>query len=160
MRARYQVTKLFNVFFTRALSSRLSSSTPLIATSTNPGFCYSELRRDSSFPISTISKLAEKVFAFTTEEGSRQLVYAALGGKDDPDKMRGAYVSMGAVQEVSDYVLGEEGGKVQERIWVSSQFVIPNTLLIQCLQNETIDILVGMTPKVREVVDRYLSVAY
>ena len=160
MRARYQVTKLLNVFFTRALSSRLSPTTPLIATSTNPGFCYSELLRNLPFLLSLISRLAQWIFAFTTEEGSRQLVYAALGGKDDPDKMKGAFVSMGAVQEVSDYVLSEEGGRVQERIWVSSQFAIRDGLLIQCSQNETIDILIGVTPKVKEVVDQYLLVAY
>ena len=120
MRARYPVTKLCNIFFTRALSARLPSTTPLIATSANPGFCYSELLRELSFPISTITRLIERVFAFTTEQGSRQLVYAALGSKNDPDKMKGAFVSMGTVWEVSDFVLSEEGGKVQERIWVSS----------------------------------------
>lgn len=113
------MTKLLNVFFTRALNACVSSSAPLIVDTTNPGLCHSELRRDLPQPQRAIFGLVTKMLAFTTEEGSRQLVYAAVGGKEDPSKMRGAFISMGNVQEVSDFVLSADGGKVQERIWVS-----------------------------------------
>jgi len=141
MSVRYQVTKLLNIFFTRALNDHISPSTPVIVNCANPGFCPSELRRDMPFPIGTITSIAEKFLAYTTEQGSRQLVCAALGGKDDPDKMRGAFINLGAIQEVSDFVISEEGKNVQERTW-----------------HETIDILAGVTPKVRDIVNQYLAV--
>ncbi|KZP17994.1 short-chain dehydrogenase [Athelia psychrophila] len=140
MQQRYSVTKLLNIFFTRALNARILSSAPLIVDTPNPGFCDSELRRELPFPLSTINRVAERMLAFTTEEGSRQLVYAAVGGNEEPSKMRGAYINLGNVQEVSDFVLSAEGGAAQERIWT-----------------ETIDCLAEVTPLVRKIVDRYLS---
>ncbi|KZP30514.1 NAD(P)-binding protein, partial [Athelia psychrophila] len=138
MGQRYPLTKLLNVFFIRALNARLSSA-PLIVNNANPGFCKSDLRHGMPFPQSFIAGLVEKAIAFTAEQGSRQLVYGAIGGKEDPSEMRGAYVSLGHIQEVSDFVLSQEGVVVEERIWT-----------------ETVDILTGFTPKVREIVDRHL----
>lgn len=58
----------------------------------------------------------EIALAWTTEQGSRQLVWAAVGGI--ADQVRGGYVSISAIQEPSDFVISEEGKKVQERAWV------------------------------------------
>ena len=55
----------------------------------------------------------DKVLGLTTEQGSRQLVYAAVA--EEEENMRGGYVSFSEVVEVSDYVLGEEGGKSKRR---------------------------------------------
>jgi hypothetical protein len=68
--------------------------------------------------------ILDRTIASTSEEGSRQLVYAAVGEKADEKKMRGAFISWGRVEEVSDFVLSEEGTKVQDRIWVSD-FYLP-----------------------------------
>lgn len=64
-----------------------------------------------------VDKIMEITVAWTTEQGSRQLVWAALGG--DPDRLRGGYVSIANVVEPSDYVVGQEGKKLQDRAWVS-----------------------------------------
>lgn len=119
MAARYVVSKLISIFFARALNTRISPSTPLIADTVNPGLCYSELNRSMPFLVKVIDWLTSKAFAFTSEEGSRQLVYAAIGGREDESQMRGAYVHLNKVAEVSDFVISEEGAKLQERIWVS-----------------------------------------
>jgi len=50
----------------------------------------------------------EKVLAYTSEEGSRQLVYAAVGGRDDEAKLRGSYISLSIIRERGDFVLSEE----------------------------------------------------
>lgn len=110
---------MLNILFVRALNARIASIVPLIVDTPNPGLTVSELRRDLPQPYKAMMGLAEKALAFTTEEGSRQLVYASVGGEEDPNKMRGAFISMGDVQEVSDFVLSKEGGISQERIWVS-----------------------------------------
>lgn len=161
MNGRYQVTKLLNIFFSRALTARISPSTPLVVTAANPGFCYSELRRDMPFPQSAVAGLAVKVLAYTTEEGSRQLVYASIGNKEDESKMRGAFVSGGTVREVSDFVLGVEGAKVQERIWVSLKLLRGYSTIISDTkwQTETIDYLSSVAPRVRNIVHDHLSEA-
>ena len=54
----------------------------------------------------------------TAEEGSRQLVWAAIGGVGREFELRGAYVSMADIKEVSDYVLSDDGAAAQRQIWV------------------------------------------
>lgn len=65
----------------------------------------------------------EKLLARQTEEGSRQLVWAAVGTPDvddgSLDKLRGAYINLSKIEEPSDFVLGEEGKKREEKLWVS-----------------------------------------
>jgi retinol dehydrogenase 12 len=65
----------------------------------------------------------EKLLAMTTEEGGRQLVWAAVGGSGstrEEEKLKGGYVSFGEVVEPSDYSMSEEGLKVEEKYWVST----------------------------------------
>ena len=63
-------------------------------------------------------KIMEVSLARTTEEGSRQLVWAAVGGAGRKFELRGGYVCMASLQEVSDYALSDEGTVVQTRLWV------------------------------------------
>jgi retinol dehydrogenase-12 len=58
------------------------------------------------------------LFGRTAEEGSRQLVWAAVGGAGREFDLRGGYVSMADIKEVSDYVLSDDGAVAQRRIWV------------------------------------------
>ena len=62
------------------------------------------------------------ILARTTEEGSRQLVWAAVGGTGREFELRGGYVNKANLEEVSDYVLSDEGGAVQTRLWVRDTF--------------------------------------
>lgn len=113
--------------FVRALAQH--SSSKVIVNGPNPAFCVSELRRDVKGLMSVISTATEKMLAFTTEEGSRQYVWAAIGGNKEAspsepggfytnEELHGQYTSASKVQEVSDYVLSAEGIAVQARIWV------------------------------------------
>ena len=60
----------------------------------------------------------ECVLAHTTEEGSRQLVWAAVAGSNNIDALRGAYVSLSKSVEPSDFVVTDEGGRRQDKLWV------------------------------------------
>ncbi|EGN95975.1 hypothetical protein SERLA73DRAFT_185437 [Serpula lacrymans var. lacrymans S7.3] len=144
MRARYNDSKLLNVFFARAFNSHLPQTTPLTVSAVNPGFCYSQLRRDmyDRFFYNLIMRIGEILLAWTTEEGSRQLVFAAVGARDKEgeERMKGAFISQSKVIEPSDLVLSKEGGVLQERLW-----------------NETIEILSEISPRVREIVNNYLQ---
>ncbi|KAJ7663868.1 hypothetical protein DFH06DRAFT_1188700 [Mycena polygramma] len=140
MANRYMLTKLLNVFFTRALNARLPPSTPLIVNTVNPGYCYSELRRGFTGVMAVFDYLMERALAFTTEVGSRRLVWAAVGQQDQPDTLRGAYISHAEVMEVSDFVLDAQGQKLQDHLW-----------------DELVTILAKVDPRVKANVDEYLA---
>ncbi|KAJ2930251.1 hypothetical protein H1R20_g6820, partial [Candolleomyces eurysporus] len=118
MDARYFDTKLLNLFFTRSLADLLAD-TPVIANCVNPGYCYSALRRKFQGFQQAADWVMEKALARTSEEGGRQLTYAAVGSPEDPDRLRGQYISLHCVEEPSDYILGSEGKKRQDILWVS-----------------------------------------
>ncbi|KAF8235600.1 short-chain dehydrogenase [Tricholoma matsutake] len=142
MRSRYNLTKLLNMCFVLALSERLSSvstHTPIV-NGVNPGYCYSELRRNLGLIVSVFDWMMEKALARTSEEGGRQLVWAAVGGEGNEDETRGAYISACRVEEPSDILLGEEGQKLQNGVW-----------------EDMLRILVEVDPRVQEVVDQYLT---
>ncbi len=115
---------VLNVFFVRALNNRLKDQDVIVNT-VNPGFCYSELLRER---IGLLIAAVQKVLARQTEEGSRQLVWAAVGtpsgGEGSLDKLRGAYVNLADINEPSDFVLGAEGKKREDKLWVSFPHVV------------------------------------
>jgi retinol dehydrogenase 12 len=98
----------------------------VIVTAVNPGFCKSQLIRNQAFHVRVIAAIAMALIARSTEEGSRQLVWAAVGGVGREFELRGGYVNKADLQEVSDYVLSDEGAVVQTRIWVRAY----NALLV------------------------------
>ncbi|KAJ7474896.1 hypothetical protein FB451DRAFT_277908 [Mycena latifolia] len=140
MEGRYPLTKLLNVLFVRALAARLPSSPPLIVNAVCPGYCYSELRRDFSGFRAVVHFFMERLLAFSAEQGSRQLVFGAVALPHRPEDLRGAYVSLSKVTEPSDFVLSEEGKRVQNRVW-----------------DEMVEILGDVDPRVTETVEKYLS---
>jgi retinol dehydrogenase-12 len=113
---------VLNVFFVRELKKRLPANSPVIVIAVNPGYCKSQLRRHLSLPLRILDSIFEALMARTTEEGSRQLVWAAIGGAGREFELRGAYVNKATIQEVSDYALSDEGAVVQTRIWVRDAF--------------------------------------
>ncbi|KAI5197491.1 NAD(P)-binding protein [Aureobasidium subglaciale] len=110
MGIRYPVSKLLDVFATRALAEKTSSSYPVTINTMNPGFCYSELSREMD---GIAFQIMLKVLARTTEVGSRTLVAAALASHDT----HGQYMSDCKVEEPSKFVRSEEGKKTQEKVW-------------------------------------------
>lgn len=109
---------MLNVLFIRALNARISASTPLVVNAVNPGYCYSNIRQSFSGVMAVVDRLMEVSLALPTETGSRQLVWGALGQEENPDKLRGEYLSLQSIEEVSDYILSPEGARVQDQIWV------------------------------------------
>ncbi|KAG5643888.1 hypothetical protein DXG03_009518 [Asterophora parasitica] len=105
MSTRYFDSKLLAILFVQALNERLLVY-PVIVNSVNPGLCHSQIRRDFKGLQKIVTGLLVKVFARTTEEGGRQLVWASLGGAEDENKLRGAYLSSCEVSEASDFAIG------------------------------------------------------
>ncbi|KAH9969293.1 hypothetical protein BGW80DRAFT_1461768 [Lactifluus volemus] len=121
---RYHLSKLLNVFFVRELTKRLPANSPVIVTAVNPGFCKSQLLRNQAFYVRIIAATTSALIGRTTEEGSRQLIWAAVGGVGREFELRGGYVNKGDLQEVSDYALSDEGAVVQTRIWDESVEIV------------------------------------
>ncbi|RXW19382.1 hypothetical protein EST38_g6481 [Candolleomyces aberdarensis] len=116
MDSRYFDTKLLNIFFTRSLANLLQN-TPVTVNCVNPGFCISNIRREFTGFMVVMDWLMEKILARTTEKGGRQLVWAALGSPENPEDLKGAYVNLHRVEEPSDYVIGVEGKKREDKLW-------------------------------------------
>jgi retinol dehydrogenase 12 len=114
----YKRFLVLNIFFVRELTKKLPANSPVIVTAVNPGYCKSQLARYLSPVQRILSKIVEALLARTAEEGSRQLVWAAVGSAGREFELRGGYVSMANLQEVSDYALSDEGAVVQTRLWV------------------------------------------
>ncbi|KAF9050575.1 short-chain dehydrogenase [Panaeolus papilionaceus] len=137
---RYFDTKLLNVLFVRGLNQRLRDQS-IIVNSVNPGFCVSSLRRElSGIQRFVADWLAVKLLARTAEEGSRQLVWAALGSPEDTESLRGAYISSMKVCESSDFAISEESRAVHDKIW--------DTMLRE---------LASVNPKLTEIVSTHLK---
>jgi len=111
---RYQQSKILNIMLVHKLAELLPTN--IVPVALNPGFCLSGLRRDAEGERAASFKQMEDEFAYTSEEGSRQIIYSAIGGKDE--ELRGAFTSYSQVLEVSDWILSEEGKKAEDKIWV------------------------------------------
>jgi hypothetical protein len=68
--------------------------------------------------ISIIISIQDGLLAWTAEEGSCQLVFEAVGGRDDEEKIKGAFIHRSRAEEVDDFVLSDDGRRMQDTIWV------------------------------------------
>jgi len=136
MMSRYPVSKLLNLFFARELASRLPQDSPLVINAVNPGFCISGLRRSVPWSRVIFYWFLETLASWSTERGSRQLIFAALGNQDKLDEMKGAYISSSKIEEPSDYVISDEGAKVQKQLW-----------------HETLTVLSKVSPNVQPILN-------
>jgi len=138
--ALYPVVKLLSIFFTRSLASRLPMppAGSLTVTSVNPGFCRTELTRETNILTKLIMYFCEWWLARTTETGSRTIMWGALAGRQG--EVHGRYTSNCRVEEESDLVLSEEGADIEERLW-----------------KETLEILVQVDGRVKSYVEKYLE---
>jgi len=138
MEAHYRDSKLLNVLFTRALASHLQPTPRIVVTTVDPGFCLTDLRRnfDDQGQWDFLKSQAR-----TSEEGSRQLVWAALATEDNNvEKFQGAYITNASIQPPSDWVLSMEGEAVQEKLW-----------------RETIDAVANASPQVLSILKEFTT---
>ncbi|KAF2095209.1 short-chain dehydrogenase [Rhizodiscina lignyota] len=113
VKERYPVSKLLQVFATRALVDEYASPAdqfPVTINLVNPGLCYSELSREQG-PMFRFMQIV--LGARSTEVGSRTLVWGAAGGPET----HGKYMSDCKVAEFGRFVTTEEGVKTQQRTW-------------------------------------------
>ncbi|KAF6763204.1 short-chain dehydrogenase [Ephemerocybe angulata] len=118
-RFRYLQTKLLDIFIMQSLAELLQD-TRVIVTSMTPGYCASDLDRGfraAGGLLGMINALRKWLLARTSEQGARQIVYAAVGSWDDPEKLRGTYLNLHEIQEPSDHAIGEKGKRRRDILW-------------------------------------------
>jgi hypothetical protein len=105
-----------NVMLVDKLAALLPQS--VVPLGVNPGFSVSGLSRGAKGErAERFKKMVADYHAYTSEQGSRHVVYAAHGGKNE--EVRGAFVSFKLeVQELPDWMLNEEGKTARDKIWV------------------------------------------
>lgn len=108
---------VLNVFFTRSLAGLLKD-TPVIVDTVNPGFCVSEIRNNFTGMAALVNWVMDKALARSTENGARQLIYAAIGSPEDPERLHGQYLNLHRVEEPSDFVVEEAAKERQDKLWV------------------------------------------
>ncbi|KAK1224190.1 hypothetical protein PQX77_012917 [Marasmius sp. AFHP31] len=134
---RYAESKVLGQSFMRALQPHLPTIT---CVSVGPGFCESDLTRHvTGQQAEAIAKMKEE-YAYTSEEGGRQLLYAAIGERDRESEMRGGWVAFSEISECSDFLLGEEGKRLEGKVW-----------------REVLEVVGGVDERAREVIEEYLS---
>lgn len=109
---------MLNLFFARALNDRLLGQ-PIIVNSVDPGYAYSNLRRNFKGLRAIIDWFMEKAIAIISEQASRQLIWASVSDPIRHDNLRGAFIMYGTISEPSDYVISPEGISTQNILWVS-----------------------------------------
>ncbi|KZV60107.1 short-chain dehydrogenase [Peniophora sp. CONT] len=120
---RYNQSKVLILLLIRELSKHLER-TPLIAVIVNPGYCVSALRRNLPSGAQRAARLMEIAVGRSTEEGSRMLVWSAVGNEDHRDELRGAYINLCKIDEPSDFAISKVGQEVQKRLWAESVEVL------------------------------------
>ncbi|KIY64426.1 short-chain dehydrogenase [Cylindrobasidium torrendii FP15055 ss-10] len=118
---RYHQTKLFNVLFTRALAKRLPAPCCITPVAIIPGHCRSSILQpiaeDGGTLVSWALRLFRFLMAYTTEEGSRQLVYGALGERGNDDAIHGQVTISSKNTEPSDFAISPQGQELEDRYW-------------------------------------------
>ncbi|KAH7324494.1 hypothetical protein B0I35DRAFT_162977 [Stachybotrys elegans] len=113
MAGRYNLSKLLVIYAVREFADRAArdGAPSVIINTPNPSFCRSNLvngaQRSTGFAI------GERLFARSTEEGSRALVHGLLAGPESS----GQYLTNCHVQRPSKEVTGTWGQKVQKRFF-------------------------------------------
>lgn len=96
----------------------------VVVDTVTPGLCRSELSRDIPPNPEFEAKLA---LARTSEEGSRQIIWAAIGPEnateEEVKKLHGGYVHNTEAVQTSEWTRSEEGKVVQDKVWVSDPLI-------------------------------------
>jgi NAD(P)-dependent dehydrogenase (short-subunit alcohol dehydrogenase family) len=76
MADRYNLSKLFNVLFTRGLAAHLPPAGAVVVDTVDPGYCYSSLRRHAPLLQGAAFAVMDLLLARRTDVGARTLVWA------------------------------------------------------------------------------------
>lgn len=103
----YCLSKLLDVFWTRALAARLDPA-DIIVNTLNPGYCRSSFHR-----VDSQAEAFGQYLAWSSAEGAYHVTDAAVRHPDS----HGAYLSEQRVRPVSRFISSAQGKEVQQKLW-------------------------------------------
>ncbi|PQE16378.1 short-chain dehydrogenase reductase protein [Rutstroemia sp. NJR-2017a BVV2] len=110
---RYPTSKVINLLWVRELASRVSNE-GIIVNAPTPGFCKTELMRDTSGVMGLIVKLTMLMVGREASDGARCIVEAATVKEEDS---HGRFLSEMKIKAETAMVTDEEGEKLQKDMW-------------------------------------------
>ncbi|KAF9878825.1 hypothetical protein CkaCkLH20_03725 [Colletotrichum karsti] len=116
MADRYNISKLILLQLARELANKVTESNKpgnVIVSVLNPGVSDTEISRHVTWLHGKILKMVFAIIGRTPEEASRTLVLAAEGAQET----HGQYLDDGKVGKPSEFVLSQEGARVQQQLW-------------------------------------------
>ncbi|KAJ1568213.1 hypothetical protein HK405_003258 [Cladochytrium tenue] len=115
MMDRYNISKLLMMAAVREMSAAAPvADSGVVINCVAPGFCQSELGHSSmGWIVYAISSAFKRLLARPTAVGARTLVYGAAAGRET----HGGYLPDCELTEVRGLLRGEEGMRLQKRIW-------------------------------------------
>ncbi|KAF9069755.1 short-chain dehydrogenase [Rhodocollybia butyracea] len=134
--SRYTESKILNNMLVNKLTALLPLN--IVPVALSPGFCISGLRRNIQGEAAERYKRMEDQIAYTSEEGSRLILHAALAGRNE--EIRGTFLSYLKPHELPDHMLSEEGKRTEDKIW-----------------NEMLELFSQVDDRVRDIVVEYLK---
>lgn len=112
---RYNVSKLLEILTVRHIARNHPVSQLHVTVNTlTPGLCESELLRDASIFLTIFGWVLKKLFARTTEVGSRTLVH---GGVTAGEETHGKFMQTCKVTQCAKLVVGPEGTATEDKVW-------------------------------------------
>ena len=119
MKDRYNMSKLLVMFCVRELAARIEEAkrvkgkAVVVINNPAPGWCRTELFRETYDTWPPPQKLAFRMMAREAEDGARTLVHGVVAGRES----QGQYLSECVVKQPSPFVRSREGAVVQKRLW-------------------------------------------
>lgn len=105
--SRYRLSKLLDLFWTRALAARINPA-DIIVNTLNPGYCSSSFHR-----VDPNAEKFSKYLAWSSAEGAYHLTDAAVLHPDS----HGAYLSEQRIRPVPKFVSSDKGKEIQQKLW-------------------------------------------
>lgn len=110
---RYPTSKVINLLWVRELASRVSNK-EIIVNAPTPGFCKTELMRNTSGVMGLLVKLTMLMVGREAPDGARCIVEAATVKEEDS---HGKFLSEMKIKAETTMVSGEGGAKLQKDMW-------------------------------------------
>ncbi|KAK0443281.1 hypothetical protein EV421DRAFT_2019226 [Armillaria borealis] len=111
-----------DVHYWTTSEKELFESPNILAKLSSKESCTPEImkRRSNGYQEADAKQKTELAFTTVDSEGSRQLMFSAVGGTNGEDKLRGACISLSKVVEECDFVISED---VQDKVWYLKNWI-------------------------------------
>ncbi|KAF4996790.1 hypothetical protein FGRMN_4266 [Fusarium graminum] len=111
----YAITKLIQIMFMTRLAEGTDGSGKgrILVNAVHPGFCGTQLFRNTPFPFNLVFDGLLAMLGRTAEMGSRALLAGAFAGDD----LHGKIMFNGELHELPKNMHGDAGDKLSRRVW-------------------------------------------